>query len=377
MINFEIKTQRGFTLIELMIGLALGLIASLAIFTTILSFETQRKTTASGADMQQNGLMALYQIEQDARQAGFGLIDTTSIPHKIHCTQLQPNNLSIAPVTLTDGGTGPDTITIHRLDSTMGGLVTGSQASMLLSPISASPSLANTIVDTIKAIHLNDYLLIPGLNAGVNYDCYLILATTLPAVAPQPQPAANASLIDLGPGSPAFSQLTYSINNANFNQYDLMQSSSVLNANSMSWGTPTENAIANNIVNIQAQYGVADPGSPSSPLCWTDATGSSACPVTVTGTTSLTGGADWSNPPAADIKRIQAIRVAIVARSAQKVGASGSCNTTTAAPISWVDSTGASTPPVIDLTAIPDWGCYRYKVYQTIIPIRNVIWGNL
>jgi prepilin-type N-terminal cleavage/methylation domain-containing protein len=55
-----LNEQGGFTLIELLVGLALGLIASLAIFSTVSTFETQRRTTGGGADMQQNGLLALY-----------------------------------------------------------------------------------------------------------------------------------------------------------------------------------------------------------------------------------------------------------------------------------------------------------------------------
>lgn len=356
MLTFKINSQRGFTLIELMIGLALGLIASLAIFSTISTFESQRRATGSGADMQQNGLFALYTIEQDIRLAGFGLIDAST--HTLPCTQI--NGLDVAPVTLTDG-TGSDTIAIHRLDSVTGGMVTGSQAAMLTSALSASPTLASIVVDTVKAIHANDYLLVPGLNAGASYDCSLIQATSLPAVAPAPQPAPTASLIDLGSVAPAFSELSYAVNAA----YDLVQSNAQFNSASLSWGAATANPVANNIVNVQAQYGVSDPGNPSAGLCWTDAAGKTTCPAT-----NPTPGADWSAPPAIDIKRIQAIRVAIVARNAQ---IAPGCTDTTA-PVSY--ATLVAKNPV----GIANWGwsgCYRYKVYQTIIPIRNVIWGGL
>ena len=369
MITLAIKTQRGFTLIELMIGLALGLIASLAIFSTISTFETQRRATGSGADMQQSGLFSLYSIEQDVRLAGFGLIDASVKPGSLPCTRLQPNNLDIAPVTITDGGTGADSIALHRLDSDIGGMVTGNQAAMLTSALSANPTLGNITVDTTKALHTNDYLLVPGLNAGTSHDCSLIQATSLPTVAAAPSTGPTASIIDLGNTAPAFIAQTYSIDAA----FDLVQSSSQLDSSNTSspvWGTATANPLASNIVNLQAQYGVSDPGNPGAGLCWTDATGTSACPVTVTATTSATPGADWSAPPALDIKRIQAIRVAVVARSADIVS---SCTATTA-PVSYA-TLMAKSPVGVD-----NWGwgsCYRYKIYQTIIPIRNVIWGNL
>jgi len=31
---------------------------------------------------------------------------------------------------------------------------------------------------------------------------------------------------------------------------------------------------------------------------------------------------------------------------------------------------------VINLTTIEDWQRYRYRVYETIIPLRNIIWSK-
>ena len=42
---------------------------------------------------------------------------------------------------------------------------------------------------------------------------------------------------------------------------------------------------------------------------------------------------------------------------------------TTAAPV-WDGSDGAP----IDLSANDDWGYYRYKVFQTVVPLRNLPW---
>ena len=401
--------QRGFTLIELMIGLALGLIASLAIFTTITTFEAQRRATASGADMQQNGLLSLYFIEQDVRMAGFGLIDASTTPGLMPCVTV--NNVSIAPVSIADGGTGSDTLTTHRLDSDMGGIVTGGHAAMLTSPLSTIGSINSITIDTAKAIHLNDYLLIPDASKNCNqlratsaFTPAQIVPVSLaipavsavaavaavpaspaipavpavpakngragtpaipavpaspgvaavpgtPAVAAVPAVTATSTIINLGQAAPAFPALQYRINASNLEH-------------STDGGT-TWSSIASNIVNMQVQYGVAVAGT-QPVACWTDATGS-AC-----------NGTNWANPSAADIARIKAIRVAVVARSSQRTANV----TTTTNPISWTQP--ATTPvssaaPVISLSTSvgTDWGHYRYKVYQTIIPIRNVIWGNL
>jgi len=342
--NSLTRAQRGFTLIEMLVGLALGLLASLAIFTTVSSFETQRRVTASGADMQQNGLLALYFLEQDLRMAGFGLIDASTTPGSLPCVKL--NGVNIAPVSIADGGAGSDTLTTHRLDSDTGGIVTGGGAAKLTSPLSATSSITSLTVDTNQAIHLNDYLLIPDASRN----CTQWQATSLP-VADATIPG-TATLINLGQTAAAIPALQYRVN-ANNNLEHSTDS-----------GT-TWSSVADNIVNMQAQYGIANAGSQSI-SCWTDATGS-AC-----------NGSDWANPPAADIYRIKAIRVAIVARSSQKTAGI----TTTANPVAWTQPTTtptSSAAPVINLSTSvgTDWGHYRYKVYQTVIPVRNVIWGNL
>jgi type IV pilus assembly protein PilW len=169
--------------------------------------------------------------------------------------------------------------------------------------------------------------------------------------------AVSAVVTNLGQTDLTFSTTKYQIDN----NYDLVRSED---------GGATWKVVAGNIVAVVAQYGIANAGS-QSVNCWTDA-------VDKTSATDCSAGKNWAAPADAEIRRIKAIRVAIVARSAQLIPkTNGACTTTTAAPVAWVDSTGSSTPPVIDLAGIPDWGCYRYKVYQTIIPVRNVIWGGL
>ena len=47
--------------------------------------------------------------------------------------------------------------------------------------------------------------------------------------------------------------------------------------------------------------------------------------------------------------------------------------TTNFGPCAWRDDS-TNPGPIIDLRGDPDWQHYRYKVYQTIIPLRNSIW---
>ena len=66
------------------------------------------------------------------------------------------------------------------------------------------------------------------------------------------------------------------------------------------------------------------------------------------------------------------VRIGLVARSAQPekpAGGATACNTTTVAP-TW---SGSATAP-FNLTANANWQCYRYKVFETVIPVKNILW---
>jgi type IV pilus assembly protein PilW len=114
----------------------------------------------------------------------------------------------------------------------------------------------------------------------------------------------------------------------------------------------TANPIVDGIVQIQAQYG-KDTNADGAVDTWT-----ASMPATPTSV-------DWSNN--------LAIRVAVVARSVlpEKPNPTTQLCDTTAALPSWV---GGS----IDVaTGNADWQCYRYRVFQTVIPLRNVLWAPL
>ena len=136
--------------------------------------------------------------------------------------------------------------------------------------------------------------------------------------------------------------------------------------------------LASDIVNLQAQYGISSTANSKDIASWVNGTGTFAA-------ATLTGSGGVANR-----QRIKAVRVAIVARSKNReaglvtsqcaaidntrpdcacVGAA----TTNFGPCAWRDD--ATNPaPTIDLRGDPDWQHYRYKVYQTIIPLRNSIW---
>ena len=378
------KLQSGFSLVEILVGLVIGLLAMLAIFQTLALFESQRRTTGAGADMQQNGLAAMYALEQDIRLGGFGLIkvgqtvNNVSQPGSIPCQKIDAfgstqSVFQSIPIRIQDGGTGlSDTLITARLDSDLGGVATGAARAFLSA--AATSSTTSLTVDTGRGLKANDFILLSGGTdctllqvdsaysyATVDPTAVTVKSATNPAgdatVTPSAQSyPAGAEVIDIGQGN-RLTTSTYSVSAGNLVQSD----------NNAAAVTPQ----AANIVNIQAQYGVAPAGS-QSVNCWTDAKGSACSPAS----------GDWAAPTVADYQRVKAIRVAVVARSGlkEKPRVGTTCDATPTAPLTWPSSglpAGSSNPPAIDLSADPNWKCYRYRVYWTVVPLRNVIWGNL
>src|SRR6266852_362199 len=67
---------RGFSMVELLVAMLIGLIGMIIIFQVFEVSEGIKRSTTSGGDAQQNGAIALYTIERDFKNAGMGFNDT-------------------------------------------------------------------------------------------------------------------------------------------------------------------------------------------------------------------------------------------------------------------------------------------------------------
>ena len=120
------RAARGVSLIELLVGIVVGMLTVLAITQLFLESEKQRRVPAAGADAQVNGILALDAIQRDVRQAGYGLGGgpwlggcTTADLDEAKAVGL--SNLPLAPVTIT-AGSPSDTIEVlssGKIDAAM------------------------------------------------------------------------------------------------------------------------------------------------------------------------------------------------------------------------------------------------------------------
>ena len=66
------RSSDGLSLIEVLVGIAIGLIGIVAIFQAVAVFNQHTQSTSSGGDAQVAGTLALFNIERDLKQAGHG-----------------------------------------------------------------------------------------------------------------------------------------------------------------------------------------------------------------------------------------------------------------------------------------------------------------
>jgi type IV pilus assembly protein PilW len=363
--------QAGFSLVELMVGLAIGLLATIVIIQVMGVFDAQRRSTTGSADAQTNGGIALYSIARDMTMAGYPLLPISE--SAMECTTLtvngtlQPNPGRLTPVTITDGavaaGVNPsDRITIRYGNSDMGGALTQIQSA----DITTAPPAAIAVVLSTLACKKDDTTLISLVDAVGNRKCYMSSVTENPAttsVAGPPkisklklQNAAGAEpLANLGcMGN--WNEVTFAVNQATGN----LERTNVVNGAS----TGTVPSVVG-VVNLQAQYGISAAVTDNKITAWVNA-----------------DAAPWNAPTVADRNRIKAIRIAVVARNAkmESEAVTTACSSTNSASptglCAWAGDAG-SPAPVIDLSpGDANWARYRYRVYETIIPLRNVIWSK-
>jgi len=360
--------QNGFSLVEILVGLVIGLLATLVIMQVFSVFEGQKRTTTGSADAQTNGSIALFSIGHELQMGGFGLIASDSSALNCTTTTFGATGItSIAPVTITDGGNAAgasDSITIRYGSSSSGGIP---------STISAPPSGSDVTLDTNLGCQAGDISLIvdsTGTTCALSSVDALVGTDTV-TLQNITGAATSASLSCLG----NWNVITFQIN-PNYDPVDPANSASYLERNG--------NAEVANIVNLQAQYGISDSANSNLVTQWVNAKDVADWNVAVDGSAT---GVDWgAGLTVANRNRIKAIRIAVIARNSllEKDTLTNACSSlgdpSPTGLCAWdasAASPAVSSPaPAVTLSNDPDWERYRYRTFETIIPLRNVIWSK-
>ena len=353
----SVHGSRGMTLVEVLIAMAISLVVTLAVYQTFAASEAYRRSASSGGDASFNGTIAMFSLQRDARMAGFGINTVTMLGCRVlaYDEGVDPARefeFALVPVRITQGaGSEPDSVEFMY-----------SNTDTVPAPVRLTQALpnaaANFHVDNAFGIVAGQLLVV----AEPGRDCTLQQATNTPSLE---APGRQDLLIH---GSGMYRTPYGTMAAARYNKPGGFGPNYTLDAVIFPIGiTPTVARyfvqdgtlvvdqvlqgnealpVAAGIVQLQAQYGKD-----------TDADGV----VDVWDEVTPTAANVWSG--------VVAIRLGLVTRSAlteRPDAATGQCTVTTEAP-QWVGG-------AFDLSAQANWQCFRYRVFESTIGLRNMIW---
>ena len=361
------QQHAGFGLIEIMVGLAISMLATIVMMQVFALSEARKRTTTNGGDAQSNGAITFFQLQRDISEAGYGFtmysLLNCNLTWKVNSGSSIAAPIPIAPVTIIPYGSGsslvpdgdPNTDALLVLTGNTNGEPQGNKI-IEQAGTAYKMQMPSAFAKDDKVIAALDAC---SANLLIDQIADAPTTTTVTVVTG----ATGTTLYNLGGATTATAPrfLAYAVRNGNLTVCDYLANDCSLTANisDPSVWVP----IANNIVSLRAQYG-RDTASTARTQAQIDAI--TPRPTYIVDTydqTSPNTACTWVRAPA--------VRIALVARNSQF-----NKDIVTTSTLSWAGS--ATTP--IDVSKNPDgsananWGNYRYKVFQAVIPLRNIVW---
>ncbi|WP_025869905.1 PilW family protein [Methylobacillus glycogenes] len=332
------RHQRGFSLVEMMVGIVIGLLGMLVIGQVLSISQDSNRTTAAGSDSQQNGALALLAIERDIRQSGYGMNVSQVLGCQVSGTDTSNGravSFLFVPSRITQGlDTAPDVIQL-----------TYSNANMITSP---SALLQNMVTADSDYVVSNRFGYTVGdvlVTAAAGMTCDLTQITATPGT-PYQNNITHASTARYH-GSliyPSSAQVFNMGRNPVSNRYSIvdggLQMFSELTGEAM--------LIADGVIDLQADYGLNSDGD----------VGNTIDGYSTTPDLNGDGIISWD-----EWEKVMAVRVGLVSRSGKREAEIVTSNLPT-----W---TGGTFSNVGNLS---DWQHYRYQVFETTVVLRNMLW---
>lgn len=391
--------QQGLSLVEIMVGVLIAMIGIVIIFQMLATSEERKRSVSSGSDTQVSGIIGLTSLERDVREAGYGFssaaFDTAATP-VMGCMvnafdtgrPTSAYTFRLTPIQIVQGASGAsDTIIVLRgngstfpaahvfTEST--DTTKKSRGRAGLSPrdyaliARTSPSLDCTLVEITEVN--DDYGTCSACADAVTVQHKVgtySYVTYLPNGATQvdtrtarfntagPVTFTNGFIFNLGNGA---RRNIWTVSN---NRLQVTNDLLYLDVDGTAGNDPVE--VTEGVVNLQAEYGIdADNNGRIDAGEWT-----TTDPVTT---------AQWAN--------VVAVRLAMLMRSGQYERPTSATTRVTSALPTWsgnatspltvtnLDGSPSTAPPVSG-KEFDDWRNYRYRVYETVIPLRNILWGS-
>lgn len=356
-------------MVELLVGVAIALIGMVIMFQVMENSENRKRTTASGSDAQIAGSIAMHLLERDLRLAGNGFGSSAGLGCTVNAYDTVRGaafTFPMTPIQIVDGGGGaPDQLIVLYGNSPVAGTgYTFNNSSATTKKMDTTSSRAG--------LQRGDLLFVVGTSCGMievtdNTDADQLTINHVSGAYNDTQGVATTSRFNAPTGFTIPSGQLFSLgfrdvprrNSWQINNGRTLTVTDDLHFTDAFDQTVTPAAagadgqndfqeVGDGIIDLQAQYGLDTDGD------------------FMADTWQVAAPASW--------QEVIAVRIALLARSQhfEKIAV------TNAAP-GWaagnfvmtnLDGSPDSTPGDAN-----DWRHYRYRVYQTAIPLRNVIWG--
>lgn len=382
------RRARGFSLVEILVGVAIGVVGMLVIFKTIATWDTHTRSTTAGSDAQSTGSLAMFNLERDIKQAGLGFMGIGAVtpPASLGCLvnvadsgvrSLPFTPFNMVPVQIVLNPGQPDTINIlygnspffvseeqftaststsktlaRRNGFKPGDLAiaaVGTNCNLL--EVTGDTNADGKTIDHTDAATYPNFYAVPAANKVARYN-----SAALPAI------GALGNIYSLGPlprrDSWAVDTVRGSLTNSEL------------------FGGAPAFVVGEGVVNMKAIYGLDTLG--------------------VLGTRTVNAWTNVAPTTPAGWAQVLSVRVAMLVRSRQfertiDQSASGVPTGVTQVQPTWSGAAPLLAIPNSDFVMTnvdgtldsfgpnnPDpnnWRYYRYRVYEKEIPLRNVMWG--
>lgn len=377
----------GFSLVEILVAMVIGLIATLVVMQVFFGSEARGRTASGNADAQSNGVMTFYQLQSHIQKAGYGLDSIGLYNCLVSWTPAAgtaiDKSITLAPVTINPVGTkaGVKSLLLPAGDANTDTLLVvygNGNGQPQGNPIIDSAALVYTM-QMPGSFAVGDRVILALGTAPetcgatvLNIDrVAAVNATTVTLVAGGP----GVAMFNLGKGpngvnvTPSSTNpsngptiLAYAVRNGNLTACDFTvhDCSLAANANLTTVWVP----IANNIVSMRATY-------------WNDTSVAWDGSSSASNQTQPTTACLWA--------KVKAVSLVMVARNAER-----NKNLVTTTTLDGVSAADANMPvwdqdavaPLVASTGAlgpntavdEEWKYYRYKTFQALIPLRNVNW---
>ena len=380
--------QHGFTLTEILVAVAIGLISTVVIFKALQNSNIVSKNVNGGSDSNTTGLVGLYMVERDIRQAGYGLNDETIVGCNVHYqhsdltlpTDINNGTAILAPAVVNTDASGNPMIRIAyagyknilhtRLTRNYNGGV---------QPITVVNNYGSETPGTV--LLLGGYTKLPGqafqvftnspsganpnhtpcviqeLSRFVSPEMYMepdtVTGKLNPATGHGIAMDQETKVFNLGSIAPA--DLGQPSNIPVWNEYRVNKASATLEVKNL-FLEDTYRTVANNIVDMYADY------------IMRDGTETDAEPTSTQ---------EWNN--------VVGIRMALLSRSTSPDYSKGTVCRTDPTNVDSITQpgSGALTTSYLDtagnaiqftLNNTNDAFCYRYKIHESRVMMRNTVW---